>query len=146
MTEDEKETTETESPDISADRLKAARGGSWNADAKKPWSQESLVEGSPMSSAAIRRWEKDGIPKAAQLRAIADRLGVSLDWLLGRDAAPDTSELAEELFDRLTSERDDLRRDKISLGKMVRRLEAELAEAKREVDDIAEAIGDPDAE
>ena len=47
--------------------------------------QEELGRAVGVSTQAVSRWECGGTPDVALLPAIADRLGVSIDALFGRD-------------------------------------------------------------
>lgn len=50
--------------------------------------QEQLGQLVGVSSQAVSKWEKGGAPDVELLPSIADRLGVTIDGLFGRDAVP----------------------------------------------------------
>lgn len=50
--------------------------------------QEQLGQLVGVSAQAVSKWEKGGAPDVELLPALADRLGVSLDGLFGRDTGP----------------------------------------------------------
>ncbi|MBE7007864.1 MAG: helix-turn-helix transcriptional regulator [Ruminococcaceae bacterium] len=50
--------------------------------------QEQLGQALGVSGQAVSKWEKGGAPDAELLPAIADRLGVTIDTLYGRENAP----------------------------------------------------------
>ena len=53
----------------------------------KGLTQESLAKAVGVSTQAVSRWECGGAPDVALLPAIADKLGVSIDALFGREGA-----------------------------------------------------------
>ncbi len=58
--------------------------------------QEQLGQMLNVSGQAVSKWEKGGTPDAEMLPSIADRLGVTIDTLYGRDHQP-TEDMAQTL-------------------------------------------------
>ena len=58
--------------------------------------QEQLGQAIGVSGQAVSKWEKGGMPDAELLPAIADRLGVTIDTLFGREEKP-TEDLANTI-------------------------------------------------
>ena len=63
-----------------------------NARVEAGLTQEELAEMIMVSRAAVAKWEGDrGLPDVANLKVIADALGVTVDYLLDKDNAIDLS-------------------------------------------------------
>lgn len=84
-------------PEKFAERLRSAREA-------KGLSQKDLADKAGFQPSAISHFENEGrSPSFANLRKLADALGVTVDYLLGRDVEPKTSgPVAEQIFRNLS--------------------------------------------
>ena len=51
-------------------------------------SMDVLARSAGVSSSAVTKWRNGSLPRMSTLRAIADRYGVTVDWLLSDDPLP----------------------------------------------------------
>ena len=63
-----------------------------------------------MSNGTIKKWTDETLPSGATLVAIADYFGVSVDYLLGREAAGQDPDRPDS-YDEIRAELDALRRN-----------------------------------
>lgn len=51
-------------------------------------SMDVLARSAGVSSSAVTKWRNGSLPRTSTLRAIADKYGVTVDWLMGDDPLP----------------------------------------------------------
>jgi hypothetical protein len=111
---------------VEAVRLAKARAGTWQA----------LAESLGTHRDQPPKWGKTGLPRADQLRPLADLAGRSLDWMLGRDTRPEWPTVNDRPLDQTL--RDYLARELLARGVRETAVRQLLPDAARLLAEIAD--------
>jgi transcriptional regulator with XRE-family HTH domain len=114
------------------ERIKLARQ-------KNGLTQKALAKKLGVTSGAVGQWEIGGAPATERLVMVADCLGVSLDWLLGRLPADKPSAVGADMDEDLQ-----LLEEARRLGVDLRMVVAE-ARQQRWIEENREALADANA-
>jgi transcriptional regulator with XRE-family HTH domain len=116
------------------ERIKSARR-------KAGFTQRDLAKKLDVSAGAVGQWESGGVPATGRLATLADLLGISLDWLLGKSGQ--ASQAAAGIGGKM---QEDLRliAEARSLGVDLRMVVAE-ARQRRWIEENRDALTDANA-
>ena len=100
----------------------------YNACAQKGTKPNPVAKEIGISSGIVTKWKNNGtVPNGETLTKIADYLGCSVDYLLGRDAEPEEKTLDEQLegiefalFGEVKELTDEQKRDILNYAKFVK--------------------------